>query len=1298
MIEQRKMRSKKGLFFVLLLISFTIIISSISVTSVEPLMPLPPSEIKGYLLEYQDPPLGVFSGERDSEILSLKKQIENIEKNNGKSSDLELLRNSLEELKATKQEKINSYSTELKNKHNEIKAKISSKISPEKIKKEFTKPFNGVLLDITKSEALDLKNSIPEIKAIHTNYKVNLLTYESIPLINADDVWKLSDSSGISIKGHNISIGIIDTGVDYTHLDLGGCLGADCKVVGGYDYSDNDANPMDYHGHGTHVAATAAGNGALKGVAPEAKIYALKVFPLAYTDVIISAINYSMDPNGDDDFSDHLDIISLSLGGLGNPDDPMSQAIDSAVDVGVVAVVAAGNSGPGGDTFCRSSLDPTGTSYSVCSPGTARKAITVAASDKLDEIASFSGRGPVDAPEGDIIKPDITAPGVSICAAQWNSAWESSKCYDEDHVAISGTSMATPHVSGLVALMIQAHPEWTPSEIKSRLKNTAVNLGYTLYEQGYGRIEAFSAINTSIDNTLVSVINSMGILRGQVNIQGNASGSLFSNYSLYYGLGREPSSWTLLNFSTSPKNGIIGNWNTLSVLDGVYTIKLEVKGNTGNIKIDKTIVIIDNYQGEIISPHGILQGGLSIPIMGNANGTEFLYYRVYYSTKTAPSAWLTDRITLQNGGTVRITNGLLATFNATGLDTNIYNLKIEIYSTKGLEDTKTYENSLFIDRLLLPGWPKNTDTAFGVKDLTTEDIDFDGKAEIIATHYEQNGKRPKVFLLDEQGQLLPGWPIETTSGLCASTGELDGDTEREIIVTASNWVLVLNKDGSFVPGWPKRLDYHWIYIYYRPCPVIMDLNGDKKDEIIIPHTKIDYEYVNGSLKGMPKGQITILTNTGANFPGWPIKFNITESWAYNSPAIGDIDNDNAKEIVFRGLWENDTIFVFSLNGALEKTIGAGEIAPENASYFGSASPILLDWDKDGYLEIIDFYGMSMRVHNYTGAIEKGFPLNLGEYGYNTECNAAVADINKDSYPEIVIGYKKYIATVLAINYTGGILRKITGERPGGTYLWPTDYPSPLVADFDGDPSLEVFFNSGGFTEVNLWDFNGSSLPGWPRPYNSHYNDTVGPVGPTATPSINDINGDGKLEFVLGTTEGYIFAWGLNTTYNKSRIEWGSDLHDPQHTGIYNFTPLAPPKEVHCLPGQIIGDLDNNGIINSTDSSLASEILGGTINMPSNICCIDVNQDDIFTYQDAQLIAQIAQGTAQSPGVCLNECIDSNSDGKTNVIDLALSVYWQNKDEESPDWSNYSHLDYTFDGKINIQDFFEAGKRIGQICA
>ncbi len=386
----------------------------------------------------------------------------------------------------------------------------SSKKSGKARSKKYVSVFNGIaLLDTSFEEANSKLKNISEIEKIYKNVKVKADLIQSVPMIQADQVWNYTNSSGTPLDGTGIKVGVIDTGVDYTHPDLGGCLGINCKVAGGYDFVNNDSNPMDDHGHGTHVAGTISGDGILtnngvsqpiRGVAPGAKIYAYKVLNSGGSGTsanIISAIQACADPNGDGDFSDHLDICSMSLGGGGNPDDPMSTAVDNAVANGVVFTIAAGNSGPNANT--------------IGSPGTARNAITVAAACKTGDvgvdstcptpIAQFSSVGPVSWTDSSgttqtLNKPDISAPGHKICAAQFGTAWADRSC-GTGHVAISGTSMATPHMAGVAALLRQAHPELSPAQIKSLLISTATNLGVSADRQGAGLVNAMTALNTA---------------------------------------------------------------------------------------------------------------------------------------------------------------------------------------------------------------------------------------------------------------------------------------------------------------------------------------------------------------------------------------------------------------------------------------------------------------------------------------------------------------------------------------------------------------------------------------------------------------------------------------------------------------------------------------------------------------------------------------------------------------------------------------------------------------------------------
>jgi subtilisin family serine protease len=180
----------------------------------------------------------------------------------------------------------------------------------------------------------------------------------------------------------------------------------------------------------------------------------------------------------------------FSHGGHGAWSDPdgtciLCTAADNAVAAGVVVVVAAGNE----------DNDPGGMDTHLRCPGMARSVITVAASDKSDVMASFSSLGPT--PDGRT-KPDITAPGVNInsCRAAGTTLGPP---VDPDglFVTVSGTSMATPHIAGVAALMLNKNPKLTPAEVKGILMASTVNLGAPAISMGTGRIDALVAVNAS---------------------------------------------------------------------------------------------------------------------------------------------------------------------------------------------------------------------------------------------------------------------------------------------------------------------------------------------------------------------------------------------------------------------------------------------------------------------------------------------------------------------------------------------------------------------------------------------------------------------------------------------------------------------------------------------------------------------------------------------------------------------------------------------------------------------------------
>ncbi|WP_186315646.1 S8 family serine peptidase [Catellatospora sichuanensis] len=196
-------------------------------------------------------------------------------------------------------------------------------------------------------------SALPGVLAVVPDQPVRAFTDVSVPLVGATEVWQREDATGTPAKGKGVTVAVIDSGVDYSHPDLGGGMGDGFKVVGGYDFVNGDADPMDDNGHGTHVAGIIAGKaaaaGGVTGVAPEANLLAYKAmneWGEGYTSDIVASIEAAADPAN----PHRADVINMSLGGYGDGLDPLGMAATAATRAGVVVVAAAGNSGPGRDT------------------------------------------------------------------------------------------------------------------------------------------------------------------------------------------------------------------------------------------------------------------------------------------------------------------------------------------------------------------------------------------------------------------------------------------------------------------------------------------------------------------------------------------------------------------------------------------------------------------------------------------------------------------------------------------------------------------------------------------------------------------------------------------------------------------------------------------------------------------------------------------------------------------------------------------------------------------------------------
>jgi subtilisin family serine protease len=499
-------------------------------------------------------------------------------------------------------------------------------------------PIIGGVAATLNAAALDQLAKDDAVARVEPDVVARITLDTSVDEIHARETWQLSDGNNNPLTGVGKRIAIIDTGVDYLHPDLGGCLGAGCKVIGGWNFLTNTADPLDDNGHGTHVAATAAGNGLLKGVAPDAKILAYKVCNSGGScsgSDIIRAIDYATDPDRDGDLTDHVDVASMSLGGGGNPDDAMSIAVDNASYAGVVCTVAAGNSGPGIGT--------------INSPGTSRSALTVAAACKSSQIgvdsrcagpiASFSSRGPLVWDGSDLHKPDVAAPGVLICAARFASAFAGSPtCFDTQHIRISGTSMATPHVAGAAALVRQAYPGYDPEQVKLLLKTSARNLGVSANDQGAGEIDLRAAIPSS---TKVSVTPGLWEVYTDPSVQTTQADMAFNVTPI------DPNIQTLTVSANMPVPGVSLSFDRTT---------LNVAGQTSDFLI--ATMLVDND----VAHNGDYSGSIVLSENGQSKGIIPVIVHVAATVRITPAPVVdygVDNPTLANwtaSQTVTVTN------------------------------------------------------------------------------------------------------------------------------------------------------------------------------------------------------------------------------------------------------------------------------------------------------------------------------------------------------------------------------------------------------------------------------------------------------------------------------------------------------------------------------------------------------------------------------------------------------------------------------------------------------------------
>ncbi|MEW6581665.1 MAG: S8 family serine peptidase [Actinomycetota bacterium] len=351
---------------------------------------------------------------------------------------------------------------------------------------------NALAAEVTPAEARELAAD-PEVDTVDLDTPVRVSAVPTpfpdagrgdwgVGAVGAPAVW-----SGYGLTGTGVRVGSIDTGVDPANPDLTG------KVVAWRDFVGGESAPYDDNGHGTHTVGTMVGGaagGAPVGVAPGATVVVAKAMNAngnGNGSTLLAAAQWIADPDGNPATADQPAVVNNSWSASGANDPWFRPMVQKWLALGIVPVFAAGNSGPAAG--------------SVGSPSSYPEVLAVGATAEDGSIAPFSSRGPVvwQDPTGDgppagtvLTKPDVVAPGVAVVSTV-GSGW----------LAYSGTSMASPHVAGVVALVKQANPGLAGADLADVVRRTATDVGPAGVDPTFGRglVNAPAAVAAALGPT-----------------------------------------------------------------------------------------------------------------------------------------------------------------------------------------------------------------------------------------------------------------------------------------------------------------------------------------------------------------------------------------------------------------------------------------------------------------------------------------------------------------------------------------------------------------------------------------------------------------------------------------------------------------------------------------------------------------------------------------------------------------------------------------------------------------------------
>lgn len=842
-----------------------------------------------------------------------------------------------------------------------------------------------------------------------------------------------------------IYVGVVDTGVDYTHPELGGCTitqvnNNQCVLVApGYDFVSRDNDPMDDMGHGTHVAGTIAAltnNG--KGIAALNSNNHVKILPVkaldqdgsGYSSDLSNAVIYAVDQGA------RVINMSWGMGPLYIFPQIIKDAMDYGYSHGVLMVAAAGNS----DEDLKNGFWPA--SYP--------KILTVSATDPNDQKAPFSNYGE---------NIDLSAPGVDILSLRANGTdmyQDGTHIINNQYYYASGTSMAAPHVASLAALILSQRPTLTTVQVESIMKNSAdkIETGGESVFSGYGRInvqKSLSSFDTAIPITAkINLPDSVNI-GNRFKIPIIAEGKDFRNYVLRY---RQDSlgTWTNIQGSSSPVNGIV-LMDISSLANGKYQLQVAVSSST-QTKTSTKMITKDNR----------ISDGWPIVLPNDFSAFQF----------KAPV--VTDLNNDNKEETIFLENSIMHVFGSDGTELAGWPKSLEVF-----------DKVKYIGAMVIPSVGE-FDTNYPGKEIATVQYEYPKSATPSVGDYKL-----KLIVFHKDGTVMSGFPLTVSGKPTFRQGEslviddVNGDGKMEIIFMADapigngkfiTKVYTINSNGQVLPNFPvsDTLDLgheDGVDIYRRIYTGNFSSNPGR--EILFYSGSIEWG-VGAAF------HLTILNGNGGTLPGWPKVLSSDDLWFMDdgSVSVGDVIPGNPFDEIILQENDNRSTDIVSNNGAIlaQKSTGGFSIQAFNSSILG-------DINSDGVLDVF-ITDLTGTLDYYSARTISGFPKSYSDPinpGYSSFYNTSVmADLGNDQKTDILMpalfgsvdfgytgddfGYKSYVYSNGALN--NGIISPIKSYpyiAPNDVYVRLEELLPLSLGDIDGDGKAEII------TSANFIDYS-----------------------------------------------------------------------------------------------------------------------------------------------------------------------------------------------------------------------------------